>query len=441
MDRWQRLSIYLSVLISLLLYIFIGYFLERDNSIYLIGSYSIVFAAYLWLVQKSQPCSTYHFLFVAIAFRLVLLLAFPSLSDDIYRFFWDGKLLENGINPFGMLPSELVNSNSIPEGLSASVYENLNSPDYFTIYPPFAQFIFWISASLSSSTMQAAIIIRLLILFAELGSFYYLLKLSKYFNLASHKILLYALNPLVILELTGNLHFEAFMIFFLLAGVYYLLQNKWLISSIMWSLAIGSKLIPLIFLPLFIRRFDHKKVLRWYGFIAIICLFLFLPLLSEELINGMTESINLYFQKFEFNASIYFVVREIGYWIKGYNIIQSAGPWLAAITITSILVFSFLSKKLKLSDAMTWVLLIYFVFATTVHPWYITTLLALSVFGNYRFAVVWSFLIFLTYIGYHSGGFNENYWVVGIEYSIVFVYIFYEIFKPKSQKEAVSCAV
>jgi len=334
-----------------------------------------------------------------------------------------------------------MQSNLVPEQLQPEIYNQLNSPNYFTIYPSFAQFIFWVSAVLTENVLGATVVIRLFILFAEVGTFYYILKLQSHYKISSNNVLLYALNPLVIIELTGNLHFEAFMIFFLIAGIYYLIKNRLLLAAFFWSMAIASKLIPLMFLPLFITRLNPQKLLKWYGLIAISSLILFLPLLSEELVKGMTESINLYFQKFEFNASIYFIVREIGFWVNGFNIIESAGPWLAFATFSSILMYSFLSRKLQLTDAMMWVLLIYLVLATTVHPWYITTLLALSVFGGCRFAVIWSFLIFFTYIGYTQQGFQENYWVVGIEYSVVFVYIIYEIFKTKSHKRAKSLAV
>jgi hypothetical protein len=74
-----------------------------------------------------------------------------------------------------------------------------------------------------------------------------------------------------------------------------------------------------------------------------------------------------------------------------------------------------------------WALCIYFLFTTTLHPWYITTLVAISVFSTYRFPVLWSGLIFLTYAGYRIDSFQENYWLTAFEYIAVIGYFIFEL--------------
>jgi hypothetical protein len=46
----------------------------------------------------------------ALLFRLLLLFAVPALSDDFYRFLWDGRLSLEGINPFLYTPRQLIQS-------------------------------------------------------------------------------------------------------------------------------------------------------------------------------------------------------------------------------------------------------------------------------------------------------------------------------------------
>lgn len=425
---------------SFSLYVIIAYFLQRHQSELLIGSFVLLFVAYLvilFLVESHKQVN--RFILVGILFRLVLLFAFPNLSDDLFRFVWDGRLLNNGIHPFAHLPSYYLRSSIVIPGIDKALYDQLNSPDYFTIYPPVAQFVFWLSVKLSpGSVYGSAIVMRLLILTAEIGSILLLRNLTRKFVAYEKNVLLYALNPLVIIELTGNLHFEAFMIFFTLLSIYFLWKSKLMLSAGAIALAIASKLIPLIFLPLLLRRLHFKKLFLYYLLAAILTVLLFLPILNRELIEGMSSSISLYFQKFEFNASIYYLVREVGYWIKGYNIIETAGKFLALATLLSIISYAIFSNAndKKLLEGMMWVLVIYLSFATIVHPWYITTIIAVSVFTHYRFPILWSLLIFFTYFGYNNTGFEENLWINIIEYGAVFVFALYEIFQSFKGQQA-----
>lgn len=78
----------------------------------------------------------------------------------------------------------------------------------------------------------------------------------------------------------------------------------------------------------------------------------------------------------------------------------------------------------------------YFFVATTVHPWYIATILALSVFTRYKFVFVWSFVIVLSYLAYlnaDSADKSENLWIIAIEYAIVYGVFVWEVFIKKSR--------
>jgi len=150
----------------------------------------------------------------------------------------------------------------------------------------------------------------------------------------------------------------------------------------------------------------------------------------------MRSSISLFFQKFEFNASLYYILREVGYMVKGYNIIQTLGPYLAMGAFLSIVFYSIKEyrSRVNIATAMMFSYCIYILWATTVHPWYITPVVALSVFGTFKFSVVWSFLVFLTYVGYDQNGFNENLWIVAIEYSFALGFLFWEIIKIRNMQ-------
>ncbi len=424
-----RVSYFLFFGIGIIAYSLLGYVFARHESLYLTGTYTLLFTAYLYVLFKQPNSNTLNGLVVAgVLFRFLFLFSFPSLSDDIFRFIWDGKLLNLDIHPFAELPSFYMQPGNEVRGLSQSLYDNLNSPNYFTIYPPFAQFIFWLSILFTNSVLGSTVVIRLLVLLAEVGSILIIRQLLIQYRLPAKRVLIYALNPLIIIELTGNLHFEAFMIFFLLLSIYCLHQNFIVKSAVFMACAVAAKLIPLMLLPLFMRRLKMKALIKYYLLTAIFICFLFFPLFNYDLITGLSNSIGLYFQKFEFNASVYYLIREIGFAVKGYNIIETSGKYLALFSFIGIMILSLIkSKRANVMEVMMWILTLYFFLATTVHPWYISTLLALGLFTSFRFTLLWSFLIFFTYIGYSIQGFQENYALIVLEYLLVITFIIYEI--------------
>jgi hypothetical protein len=148
----------------------------------------------------------------------------------------------------------------------------------------------------------------------------------------------------------------------------------------------------------------------------------------------MTSSLSLYFQKFEFNASIYYLVREIGFAVKGFNIIQEAGKYLALTTLLFILGFSWYSHgSMPWPKAMLWALMVYLLMSTTVHPWYITPLVALAVFTDYRFPIAWSMLVMVSYAGYSVNGYTENIYLVIAEYSLLTLTLIWDLVSERNQ--------
>jgi hypothetical protein len=136
--------------------------------------------------------------------------------------------------------------------------------------------------------------------------------------------------------------------------------------------------------------------------------------------------VELSFQKFEFNASIYYLTRWYGFQAAGHNIIAESGKWMMFATLGSILLYSFVGKKRHLPEQMMWVWALYVLFATTVHPWYTIPLLVLSIFSMKQFPYVWTILVFFTYANYQLDGYFEWLEIVVVEYVIVILIALYE---------------
>lgn len=417
---------------SILGYILLAFFIDRHEHYYLLPVYIIVFIAYLALLKNISSFRIRQIFFLGILFRLIFLISLPELSDDYYRFIWDGRLMAEGFNPYQYLPTFFTGENTV-SFLDADLYYRLNSPNYFTVYPPVPQFIFLTAAALAPDSIYGSVLVmKFIALLAELGLFYVLFRLLRRLRLPLHYTAIYVFNPLVIIEVVGNLHHEGLMLFFLMLSIYLFIKKKYFSSALIWAISVATKLLPLMFLPLLLKRLPRKKFILFSTIFAVALLILFIPLI-DGITQGTGESISLYFQKFEFNASIYYLVREIGFWVKGYNIIQVAGPYLGLTVFLLVMAYSLLADKEVLwFKAMTWIFVIFLFFATTVHPWYIISLICFSVFTGYLFPVVWSFFIFLTYAGYTPTTYIEQTWVIVLEYTSVIIVMFYEIIKKEN---------
>jgi hypothetical protein len=281
-------------------------------------------------------------------------------------------------------------------------------------------------------------VIRIVIISAEIINFFLLKSLLLSDQKSSSLAAFYFLNPLVILELTGNLHFEGIMLSFVLLTIVLHRSRKYIGAGVALAGGVATKLIPLAMAPLFITSDSPKRWLIIGGSCIIALVILFAPMVDISLISGLQNSLSLFIQKFEFNASIYYLAREVGFWVRGYNIIETLGPALTKLTVAAIFIYAFLSRKNgNLAERMMWVWMIYLALALIVHPWYCLPMVGLCLLTQYRFPVYWSGLIFLSYIGYESQGYSPPFLWITIEYVALYTIMFWEIKKVKTNLEVV----
>ena len=329
----------------------------------------------------------------------------------------------------------------------------MNSPQYYSVYPTVCQIVFTTATFLFPKSIYGATVVIKLFLFAcEVGTLFLMKKMLVVSPTvsptdrvtSSHPIsiatniapLIYALNPLIIIELIGNAHFEAAMIFFFVGAVFILKKGKLLSSAAVFSLSIVSKMLPMMFLPLLFKKLGWKRSLTFWTMVGTLTLLCLAPLYNALFFNNISKSLALYFINFEFNASIFYVWESINFKLYGYNTIHQISPFLTGFVVLFIFIKSFLVKNKTAKtawektffDDCLMVISVYFAFATTVHPWYAALPLAVSVFTTWRFPVVWTFFIWLTYSGYTEGSSKhiENMPLLIIEYSMVYAFFFFE---------------
>ena len=427
----------------------LAYFTPRTNFGQVLALFAVALLAYAWLLRTGL--SWRWGVAAALALRLLWLPAQPALSDDVYRFRWDGLLAANGVNPFRFRPDELIADGAraaIPDAAARNralpqlqqLYRQLNSPHYYSVYPPVCQFVFGAAAAAFPASETGFVVsLRLAILAAEAGTAWLLLSLMAAAGLPLNRALAYLLHPLAIAELTGNLHVEGLALCFLLLMLWLLARRRWANGAGALALAVATKLLPLLVLPLLVRRLGWKQFVAFAAVAAGTGLLMFSPFLSADLMAHIGNSLQLYFHRFEFNASVYYLARAVGYWLTTYNQIAIIGPALAFLSGIVGLALAWRERRPTLATlprALLFTLTAYFLLATIVHPWYLTLLMGLTSLTRFRFPLVWGGMAVLSYGAYRTTSYTENLWLVALEYAVVLAVLGWELAHPPTHRAA-----
>lgn len=416
------------------LYCYLGTQIQQKDFFLYFSTYSALFGLYLLLFKKLDTLNYGFWVSISILIRFIFVFTLPQLSDDYYRFFWDAGIFHQGISPYALKPSE-IELTQLNKALQ-NIYPYLNSPDYYSVYPPLLQEIFRAAYRLSDGSLYGfSIAMKSFSFLAEAVTISLLYLFGKSQNQSRSWSLLYVLNPFIIIELMGNMHPEVFITPLMILSLSALLQNNWK-WGIAWTGAIALKINPLLYAPLL--TFQKFRIERLWVFIGAISLALasFYEVWAYGLFNNFFESLRLYYQTFEFNGSLYLLFRAMGYWVYGYNAIHLIGPPLfiaASIIIVGISLWAAMNQKLNdirgLSRIMSFLWLIYLLFSSIVHPWYISIMIPLGIISGLRFPMVWSYVIGLSYLHYSF----ENglpYWISIIQYGLLLIFLIMDIKKP-----------
>ena len=436
----QRLILAISSIIFILSLYLVNLTADRTGFGFIASFYTLGFIAYLILYRFRDNFNFRTFVFIAIAAQLVSLWHAPNLSIDYYRFIWDGEITAMGINPFDFKPNELILSSNFSENAYLNeIYDGISSLSQrnYSCYPPINQAYFMIASLFADNIAINTIVLKLLIVLTELLGAIYLIRILKKSGIKTSRIWLLYLNPLWIVECTGNTHFEGVMISFFFIALYFLLQQKIIIGSFFFAIAVQIKLIPLILLPFFFRYFGFWKSVKFYVItIAAVIAFGFIQLDSSN-IENFGSSLRLYFKVFEFNSFVFYHYLQFGFWDTGYNMTKVYGPRLSYIAILLIFSIALIGDHFdwkKLFQRITIGFFIYLLLSNTMHPWYILPLLAFSLFSNFSFPVLWSYLIFFSYIlyVYNDSSAIQVRIVSNIEYGLVISLFVYELWKKRT---------
>ncbi len=368
-------------------------------------------AAHLVLRRGAPPGRPHLILGAALVFRLTLWWSPATLSDDIFRYIWDGRVQLAGINPYLYSPSAPQVAH-----LRDALYHSVNHAAIPTIYPPLAQ-LFFRAICMLSATPAA---FKLALLLCDWGLCLLLAHSLVRRGQDPRRVVLYAWNPLPLVEVAGSGHIDALGVLLLFAALYALHSQRWAAAVCALAGAFLVKLVPLALLP----TFWHRPRADWLNFRKRSALLLFptLGLLAfwpfadagEKLATGLLT----YVQHWHFNAAAYSLFRFALQPWDGHA--YSHARWLC----TALFAFAALGVQLRYREpyrAAFATLGAYVLLSPTVHPWYLLWVLPFLVFFSSPAWMLLSGLIFLAYevqIGYgNEGVWREKPWVLWAQYA------------------------
>ncbi len=233
-------------------------------------------------------------LLVAVVLRVLLLPLPPTLSEDALRYLWDGKVAGAGLNPYLLEPDapELVPLRDLD-------WQRLPHRQVPSVYPPLAMAVFSIAARLPAPLLA----LKSLLAAADLATCVLLLALARRRGLPIGRVVWYAWNPLVSLEVAGMGHVDALGVTAVAATVALLTMRprRAAAAATAAAAAILAKLVPLLALPAFARQSGRPWLFAavCLGLVAVACV----PVAVAT--GGVPPGLVAYGVQWEFNGPLW----------------------------------------------------------------------------------------------------------------------------------------
>lgn len=199
------------------------------------------------LRQPPNRSTTDHRLLITISFallfRLTLLSSRPSLSDDMYRYVWDGRVQGHGLSPY-RYPPTAVEVADLRRG-DTTVWRYINRKEVVTVYPPGAQMVF---AAIWRVIGDSVIGFKTAFVMAELIGGLLLIRLLQHFGQPPERVLIYLWSPLLVFEVAHAGHVDGLMLPFLVAAFWATVKERHWLTGVFLGAATMIKLLPAILL-------------------------------------------------------------------------------------------------------------------------------------------------------------------------------------------------
>ncbi len=237
----------------------------------IVAAQTPLYLAAVWLSLRGKESRLVLAVGLAFAalFRLSLLFAPPYLSDDIYRYVWDGRVQAAGINPYRHIPADQSLLQLRDEKIFPKINRRESAP---TMYPPVAEGVYFLTTRVSESvTWMKATMVGF-----EAIALWAMVQLLGSFGLARQRVLIYAWHPLAVWEFSGSGHLDAIAIAFIALALLARRRNAAAATGVMLACATLVKFFPAVLFAALYKRWNWKMALAF----ALMVVLAYLPYLS-----------------------------------------------------------------------------------------------------------------------------------------------------------------
>jgi hypothetical protein len=302
----------------------------------------------------------------AAAMRLALPFTEPTLSTDIYRYIWDGRVQAAGINPYRFVPA----APELAPLRDPEIWPMINRAEYtVTIYPPVAQALFLGVTRIGESV----VLMKLALLLFEAGGVAAIIALLQRLAMPPTRVAAYAWHPLPVWEIAGNGHIDATMIAVLMVGLLVFLHGRTLLAGMVATLGALIKPTALLALPVFWRLWDWKLPVIVVATIGVA----YVPYLSVS--GGALGYLGAYLKEEGFSEGAGFRVVWLVEQLTGSLLLAGAvyGTLAALILAAVALAVGFRADRSATSAirSLKWLLIVFLALSTPHYPWYFLVLI------------------------------------------------------------------
>jgi hypothetical protein len=374
--------------------------------LYLIAIYLIFKYRGMWRGSKSLVPIIVLF---AVMFRIFLVPADPTvLSKDMYRYIWDGRVQQNGINPYRHPPD----ADALKKQRDDQVYPNINRKSNPTLYPAGAQLFFRLFHMIVGDSVSGY---KGLMTLFDVLTLFVLLGLLRVYQYEEWRLLIYAWNPLVVFEIAYSGHLEGLTVFWMVLAFFFSATNRPTAGVAALAVASAIKLYPALLLPALLNR--GQRIKGCFVF-AITMILLYLPFLGAG--RKVLGFLPIYLQNpYErFNLGLKFVLMQLWPQIDYslWSIFFLLGLMVAAV-------FVFFKNKHPIQTiryAFILIGLLMVLMPASLHPWYVIILIPFLCFYPAIAWLLFSCLVTLSYFKYVAATGIMPTWVLMMEYGLLF---------------------